>query len=323
MKNPTIKLATTASLNDPFEKELSEDLAKNLTEKLLDLPYFKNKNEKAIGEVRQELISLYRNYSKNYGIVSLTETHRNLLMWAHYGSSHRGVCIGYDINMFSTLSELKTELEDDGILEFKPQRVKYDSQRFDIEFFHDGNRTIDILMEAIRTKGDEWIYEKEHRCIIPFEHSDRITILKDNDKEPVSIFEKLGELETLEYITRDTSTVNEDTYSYIINKNDSKKSLKYVASDIAHHEKVVMLKDISIKAIDSIYLGSQHPKDAVEKTIELFRGDTERYGHIKLYKYRANDNRFSLDLIPLVNCKIQVELSEIIKNNILDVSFQS
>lgn len=35
-------------------------------------------------------------YARNFGILSLTEAPDNLLMWAHYADSHRGVVIGFD-----------------------------------------------------------------------------------------------------------------------------------------------------------------------------------------------------------------------------------
>ncbi|MGF6383844.1 hypothetical protein OKW31_006845 [Paraburkholderia atlantica] len=39
-----------------------------------------------------------RAYDKNaneYGIYSMAETPRSLLMWAHYAESHTGVCLGF------------------------------------------------------------------------------------------------------------------------------------------------------------------------------------------------------------------------------------
>ncbi|WP_214826490.1 DUF2971 domain-containing protein [Chryseobacterium sp. ISL-6] len=36
------------------------------------------------------------NVNRNFGIYSLTTKNSNLLMWSHYGNSHKGFCIGFN-----------------------------------------------------------------------------------------------------------------------------------------------------------------------------------------------------------------------------------
>lgn len=92
LKNPAIKLATTRSLNDPFEVQLSNELAKSLTHKRLKIF---DENLLKDNKFREDIKKSYQIISNQFGIISLTETHRNILMWAHYANSHKGVCIGY------------------------------------------------------------------------------------------------------------------------------------------------------------------------------------------------------------------------------------
>jgi hypothetical protein len=40
--------------------------------------------------------SYYRDTMDNNGVLSLSEQRNNLLMWAHYASEHKGICLGFD-----------------------------------------------------------------------------------------------------------------------------------------------------------------------------------------------------------------------------------
>lgn len=293
--DPSIKLATTTSLNDPFEKELSEDLALNLTNKILEMDLYKDKSARKIKELKNGLITAYKNFSKNYGIVSLTETHRNLLMWAHYGSAHKGVCIGYRTDMFSTIETAEYETSK---INLAPQRVKYDSKRFDSDMLYDGHKTIDILMQAIRTKSDEWMYEKEHRSIIPFQYADKIIVNKNNNKDLMSM---ITQYQREHYIIKDTKNKKDHCDIYQINKKESLNLQEYTTASVAHYDEVMVLKEISIKNISSIYLGSEYEFRKISGIINHLKSDPERYQHINLFKYEINKNDFALDIIPLNN----------------------
>lgn len=293
LHEPSIKLATTTSLNDPFEKELSEDLALNLTNILLERDIYKNKSKRMINELKKDLINSYKNISKNYGIVSLTETHRNLLMWSHYGSAHKGVCIGYKTSMFSDIDQIRPDMPP---FDLNPQRVRYDSKRFDSDVFYDRNRTTDILMQAIRTKSDEWMYEKEHRSIIPFAYADKIVVHKNENNQLHSI---ILQCEHENIMVKNKTNKNKNLDVYDLNKDSNKNNVGYLASRVAHYNEVMVLKNISIKNISSIYLGSEYEFKDIKKIIEYLKLEPERYGHVKLFKYEVNKNNFALDLIPL------------------------
>lgn len=43
--------------------------------------------------------------SRNFGVLSLTRNPLNALMWSHYGDDHRGVVLGFDVNL-SKLNEI-------------------------------------------------------------------------------------------------------------------------------------------------------------------------------------------------------------------------
>lgn len=43
--------------------------------------------------------------SRNFGVLSLTRNPLNALMWSHYGDDHRGVVLGFDVDL-SKLNEI-------------------------------------------------------------------------------------------------------------------------------------------------------------------------------------------------------------------------
>lgn len=263
-------------------------------------------------ELTETYINLYERISEKYGIVSLTETHRNILMWAHYSSSHKGVCVGYKSDFFNKQKKLPSNEKEPQVI-YSPQRVKYDSKRFDQELCSETESTYELIMQALKTKSDEWMYEKEHRCIIPFSWADKFIIKKNNSEGIDSkLTEQIKALESISAIHLNNETA--DFLEYRFNKNDILSPDDYLKSHIASYTNVSMLKQIDIESIDAIYLGCQHQDESTERLIDLFSSNPQRYKHISIYKYRVNQNQFSLDLLPVINSKIIFDLADIIVN---------
>ena len=80
------------------------------------------------------------------GYYCLTSKPDNLLMWAHYADSHRGVCLKFDI-----LEDLETFLV--------PIPVEYSSEYVDYDAMNSN------FADLIRRKSKEWEYEQEYRII--------------------------------------------------------------------------------------------------------------------------------------------------------------
>ena len=90
---------------------------------------------------------------KVVGILSLSETWDNLLMWAHYAEEHTGFVLMLD----GSHDFFKGN---DPLLGFaKPERVEYKSER--------PSTTIEevTVPEIFLTKGSDWQYEKEWRYL--------------------------------------------------------------------------------------------------------------------------------------------------------------
>lgn len=111
-------------------------------------------------QIQQEILSRVETIDTTYGILSLTETHNNLLMWAHYADDHRGAVIEF-------------ELDDAFLFKNDPNRkfakpVKYSMQRATTPIDED------VLTEHFFVKSPEWSYEEEFRVVRRLEHADHV-----------------------------------------------------------------------------------------------------------------------------------------------------
>ncbi|HTI69374.1 MAG TPA: DUF2971 domain-containing protein [Candidatus Limnocylindria bacterium] len=86
-----------------------------------------------------------REFSKEFGVVCFSETHRNNLMWSHYSDSHRGFAIEFDRRAdFLKALFLKVEYSDK-----RPCVVSSPDE------------------QILATKSAEWRYEREWRLVMP------------------------------------------------------------------------------------------------------------------------------------------------------------
>lgn len=88
--------------------------------------------------------------SKQIGVLCLSETLNNILLWAHYADNHKGCAIGIDV----------TKLPDDS---FYPYRVNYQNDYPHMEYLRCRD---DFLKKWALTKSNDWRYETERRIIL-------------------------------------------------------------------------------------------------------------------------------------------------------------
>ncbi|MDI4232504.1 DUF2971 domain-containing protein [Bradyrhizobium sp. Arg237L] len=105
--------------------------------------------------------SYYRNQSIGFefGVLSLSARHDNPQMWAHYGDSCKGICIGVNF-------EVDRLLDDPGLI---PIWVKYaeelpllDPAKF---FDRTGKNRLEMLKTFYGTKHEAWFHEAEFRLL--------------------------------------------------------------------------------------------------------------------------------------------------------------
>lgn len=97
------------------------------------------------------------------GILSLTETPDNLLMWAHYAASHEGFVVGFDEShpYFNCAKSAGDDLR-------RLSKVKYAEKRPSLPM---NQLTVD---DVLLTKSRQWESEKEWRILRPLLEADKV-----------------------------------------------------------------------------------------------------------------------------------------------------
>lgn len=159
------------TFNDPFDCQISlntenthdeiikyfKDLDVDESNKQLVINTFVNDSDKWHKHLNQSA----RDAVSSFGICCFSKKEDDILLWSHYGDSHKGVCIKFDILkdtvFFSNLAP-----------------VKYDKNYPVFNHIKDPNATKTVLM---LTKSESWAYEEEFR-VIKFEKTGGIKIAK-------------------------------------------------------------------------------------------------------------------------------------------------
>lgn len=280
-KNPTVKISIPYYLNDPFESETGDNLISVIESAVI------NENEYM---PRDSIKSALNSLLNSNGIFSVSETPRNPLMWAHYADQHKGLCIGFNDDIFSEMK--KPEDNSIGFLEFKPVKVNYDNYRFDRQAIFDAETIVfDAVKKHLLTKSDEWIYEKEHRCILPFMGSTSIYI-DNNSKETTSYFAPKTTIKTvLQALIKEEkiTAVGDNTYNLsqeLIEESD--------VTILSSFGCVSFLYKVNPKHIESIYIGLRVNNSVIKSLYRLTQNKKLGLSHIKLYKFRLSTKRFEL-----------------------------
>jgi hypothetical protein len=153
------------SFNDPFDTRCSikgnsaivnsTDLAKIArafpTENTSEMLAFTRKDmTKEIGSFNEKL--------KKFGILSLAEGPKDILMWSHYAEHHKGICIEFQRSKLDDLGDIT-----------KTRKVNYTKNYPSVSAKSLLNET-DIektLMRVLYTKSEFWKYEQEWRMFVP------------------------------------------------------------------------------------------------------------------------------------------------------------
>lgn len=176
--NFLVRCSQRAALNDPFE------MLPNLEYMVsMECDVF-GKPSGRFGETKEEVRQYFQNNftdhvrhhvalsreTRDLGVISLTETRDNLLMWSHYADQHQGMVIEYDLHHpFFTDLDGKTE---------RLARVLYRKQRSRDLYSDSSNSGLVDLYGILFEKSDEWIYEKEHRVSRKLINADLIAVTK-------------------------------------------------------------------------------------------------------------------------------------------------
>lgn len=130
-----VKISRFSELNDPFEL-----LAVNLQNK---------EHRKAFRETRDEI-------NRSNGLISLSRSWKNPLLWGHYAEKHTGFALGFDVS------------------DHVPAAVIYATSPDTIPIDQVTNRPIlseEMMSRLFRTKFFDWKYEDEMRIFVKLDHT--------------------------------------------------------------------------------------------------------------------------------------------------------
>lgn len=288
--SPTLKLSQVEYLNDPFESMISKDAIKQ------SLLYF----EKTMGSRKNSLIakllhqqSIPNNFSKK-AIVSFSETQRNLLMWAHYANNHNGMVVGYRSDVLDKIDSLYGRETHSTM----PKKVNYDTMRYDNEKMmvleKYSSNDPHVLMKEIETmllttKGDEWIYEKEHRVITNLANFNTLRVKSD-------IVQKyLPKGLVSDFINTELS--NDEWHIYDIS--DMKTNVSKHIAEIITKNKIdecncIFLRRIKPEKIHSIYFGHRVSKAYVDKIKADISRESHILNHVMVEHFTISQDMYSL-----------------------------
>ena len=160
----TVWMSSPASFNDPFDcainldpKRLHESVAHALEiimkNTVVDdaLKVSSELDEAAYAELRESL----RAHMQKIGVLCLSETPEEILMWSHYAEYHKGFCIEFMIDDTCLLGRLAQPVK---YTEIYPSLSLKNLPADAEESF------IDV---CVYTKAKQWSYEREWRALAP------------------------------------------------------------------------------------------------------------------------------------------------------------
>jgi hypothetical protein len=130
LEKKRLKLSTIKDLNDPFD--------------LCPL----DTSDPAVSTAMNVLVSQFWNVT---AILCFSRNWDNLLLWSHYGASHTGICLGFDIPEGEPGANYDTDVL------YQPNLLKIRC-REDVNF--------DLANRLARTKHESWSYEQEVRMFV-------------------------------------------------------------------------------------------------------------------------------------------------------------
>lgn len=267
--NPTFKMSPPLLLNDPFEIAISSNVKKICKHIISDISTFDEK----------ELMSYLKFTINTIGIISLSETHRNLLMWAHYANEHKGFCIGVDDDYIGE-DERYSNLYNEAPIQNIPIKIKYDTKRFDFKLENQSSQSIvkSLSVHQLTVKSDDWMYEKEYRSIVNLLHNDKIVFTGKIPRRVHSIMKFLNSIDL-----SDGANVDE---AYL--------SVRLAMSELSKYREVLFLKKIPSNKIKEVYLGHRFDKEMMRQLLRMADNENHPLHKAKIYKYSVHPSRFEL-----------------------------
>lgn len=131
IENKRLKLSTIEDLNDPFDVFAAIDTTDP--------------------RIAHAVMMLSTQFKREIGMLCFSRNWDNLLLWSHYGDSHTGICLGFDIAEGGPGSNHNAD-------------VLYQPNLLQIRRAEDVD--LDLANRLLHTKHESWSYEQEVRILV-------------------------------------------------------------------------------------------------------------------------------------------------------------
>ncbi|WP_218573538.1 DUF2971 domain-containing protein [Rheinheimera lutimaris] len=292
-----IRLTQRSALNDPFEAVYCKDGLDDLVS---------NFDYQTAYDFEYKEVSFHQyieKYIDKVGVICLSESKDNLLMWAHYANEHKGVVVGiFDFgpqNIFDNLF-LPSLLTSRSLIAYNPfdgvirpimyrKGLRYRNDRFDFDYSNvcsEGGAR--VLSEIFLQKSEEWIYEKEHRIILRLEQADKAVIYNLDELKNEKI---KSDIVSAEWTNFDKVS---NSYEILLNKIKD-EILRYVVSsslaDLSGNSKNVYLMKLGSGAARHCLFGLNC---SLEKS-QLATEQAQSFGHLEFWRALKNNDYYCLE----------------------------
>lgn len=112
--------------------------------------------------IAQCFVKLKKVVINSLGIICLSESYDNVLMWAHYSNKHTGICVEYD---FTNVDEML-------LSSLLPVEYKKERPIVTNDLYKDKKKLSFNLLSSSYIKSKDWKYEKEWRILLPLKYLD-------------------------------------------------------------------------------------------------------------------------------------------------------
>lgn len=280
INNPAFRLTQSWNLNDPFELKPND-----LTNKTFSL-----KHEGLHGLCASALEEVNDLACRSqHGVVSLSETFSNPLMWAHYADNHKGGVIEFTFELevmsmgrYKEYGLFNNLLDADYIFD----QVKY--RRFRNPEDEMESKT-EMFERVAFTKADYWSYEQEHRFVINLEHTDNAFIT--NNPYSISLIEYYEKAMDVKVpYSMDDTKITFDACD------ESKSFLMYLDAFDFQDLNLLRFIEVNPMAVTGVYLGVNMSKDIKKRIISNSSGELDKFTSLndKIIEVRLDPDRFDL-----------------------------
>lgn len=160
IKSKRLKISRFKDLNDPFELEalLSGDSVDNY----------------------RKLVEYKERLSRVFGLICLSSTSTEMLMWSHYAKHHTGMVLGFETEALSAKDWETIDRMDVSLLE-QPIQVSYTASRI-VRKESFSNIDNALIAALLLTKSQSWAYENEYRVLVPLRGITSSLVQSDDGK---------------------------------------------------------------------------------------------------------------------------------------------